>query len=80
MADKVTSENSLKLDFAFYDGDNRVVSIDNPRSDVTVAQLLAVGTSAKTTNAIIGDKDGAVCVGLKGAKKISKVTTNLDLR
>ena len=80
MADKVTQTSELKLDFAFYDGDNRVVSVDNPRSDVTVAQLLAVGNTAKTTGAIIGDKASAVCVGLQGAKKVAKTVTQLDLR
>lgn len=80
MADKVTEVSELKLDFAFYDGDTRNLTIDNPRDDITVAQLLALGNTAKTTGAIIGDKAAAACVGLRGAKTIRKVTTNLDLR
>lgn len=80
MADKVTTTSELKLDYAFYDNDNRVVTIDNPRSDITVAQLLAVGNIAKTTQAIIGDKDSAACVGLRGAKTVAKTVTQLDLR
>lgn len=78
--DKVTTANELKLDFAFYDGDNRVVTLDNPRDDITVAQLLALGNTAKTTGALIGDKAGTACVGLRGAKTVSKTTTQLDLR
>lgn len=80
MADKITQTSELKLDFAFYDGDNRVVTLDNPRSDITVAELLAVGASAKTTKALIGDKASADCVGIQGAKKVAKKTTQLDLR
>lgn len=80
MADKVSTSNELKLDFAFYDGDNRVITLDNPRDDITVAELLAVGNTVKTTGALIGDKAGAACVGLRGAKAISKTTTQLDLR
>lgn len=80
MADKVTRTSELKLDFAFFDGDSRTVSVDNPRSDVTVAQLLAVGNAAKTTQAIIGDKASAACVGLQGAKAVAKEVTTLDLR
>ena len=80
MADKIVTENSLKLDFAFFDGDSRTVTVDNPRSDVTVAQLLAVGNTAKTTGAIIGDKASAACVGLQGARATKKRSTYLDLR
>lgn len=80
MADKITNTSELKLEFGFYDGDSRTLSLDNPRSDVTVAELLAVGTSARTTQAIIGDKASAACVGLQGAKKVAKKVTQLDLR
>lgn len=80
MADKVKTSSELKLDYAFFDGDNRIVIIDNPRDDITVRELLEIGNIAKTTGALIGDKAGTACVGLRGAKTVNKTVTELDLR
>lgn len=79
MADKVTSSNELKLVFGFYDNDTRTVTLDNPRPDLTAADIKAVGTLAKNTNPIIGDKGGARVVGINSAKIVEKTRYQLDL-
>ena len=79
MADKVTSSNELKMVFSFYDNDTRTVSIENPRPDLTAADILEVGTLAKNTNPIIGDKGGARVIGISSAKVVEKTRTQLDL-
>ena len=79
MADTVKSSSELKMVYDFYDGDDRTMTLSNPRSDLTVTQIKAVGTLAATTHPIIGDKGGAACVGIKSAKTLQKTVTNLDL-
>lgn len=79
MADKVTSSNELKMVFSFYDNDTRTVSVENPRPDLTAADILEVGTLAKNTNPIIGDKGGARVIGISSAKIVEKTRTQLDL-
>ena len=79
MADKITSSNELKMVFSFYDNDTRTVSIENPRSDLTAADIKEVGTLAKNTNPIIGDKGGAHVVGISSAKVVEKTNIKLDL-
>lgn len=79
MADKVSQVRELKLEAGFYDGDTRTIAIDNPVANVTAAQIKAVGTTLKTTQALIGDKTGAAFVGINSAKVVRKKVTNLDL-
>lgn len=79
MADTIKGSNELKLVFGFYDNDTRTVTIENPKSNLTAANIKAVGTLAKNTNPIIGDKGGAHVVGINSAKIVEKTRTQLDL-
>lgn len=79
MADKVTTTNELKLEAGFYDNDTRTITLDNPKSNLTKADITAVGTLAAATNPIIGDKGGAAFVKFNSAKIYEKTVTNLDL-
>jgi len=79
MADTIKSASELNLDFSFYDGDTRLVKMQNPKSDLTAAQIKAAADVVVTNAALIGDKAGAAVVGLIGAKAVSKTVTKLDL-
>ena len=79
MADTVKSASELKVVFDFYDGDDRTLTLQNPKSNLTATQVKAVGTLAASTNPIIGDKGGAAVVGIKSATKKIKTVTYLDL-
>ncbi len=80
MADKVTTSKTLKLVAKFEDNDTRTLDLDNPKDNLTAAQIKAFETVAKTTQAIIGDKGGANFYKFTDAKTIEKETTVLDLR
>ena len=79
MADTIKSSESLKVVFDFYDGDDRTVSLDNPKIGLTATEIKAVGTLAKNTQPIIGDKGSAAVVGISSAKIVGKTTRQLDL-
>ena len=80
MADTIKSSSELKLNCQFADNDTRIVTIDNPKDNLTAAQINGVGTVAQTTQAILGDKGGADFVRFHSAKKITTTRTELDLR
>lgn len=80
MADTIKTASELKLEAYFQDNDTRVLTIDNPKANLTAAQINAVGATMKTTNAILGDKGGADVMGFRTAKKISTIRRELDLR
>lgn len=77
MADKVKTETTLKLLAGFTDGDDRTISVPNPRSDLTSADINAINELAK--GVLIGDKYGAAFAELKDANIVTSTTTYLDL-
>lgn len=79
MADTIKSSNELKLEAGFYDNDTRMITLDNPKSGLTKADITAVGTLAASTQPIIGDKGSAAFVKFNSAKILEKTVTQLDL-
>ena len=79
MADTVKTSRELKTEFGFYDNDTRTVTLENPRTDLTAADIKAVATLAANTQPIIGDKGGARVVGINSAKIVEKTVVTLDL-
>jgi len=57
MADKQSTSTQLKIVAKFSDGDERTISYDNPRSDITAAEIKALDSLA--SGVLIGDKYGA---------------------
>lgn len=79
MADTIKTTNELKLDCAFADGDTRLISLENPKPNLTAADILGVETFMKNNNPIIGDKGGADFSGFNSAETVQKTITTLDL-
>lgn len=57
MANTTTQTYQLKIVAGFSDGDERTISFDSPRSDVTAADIKALDSLA--AGVLIGDKYGA---------------------
>ena len=79
MADKVKSSYILKIKLGFADGDTRVINLDNPRNDLTAAEIYEVSQFIKNNNLLLGDKYGADSAGILFADKIASTKTTLDL-
>ena len=77
--DVTKTKGTLQLVAEFTDGDDRTITIDNPKASVSAADINAVSAYAKTNNIIIGDKAGADFTRFKTAKKIAQTTKYLDL-
>lgn len=78
MPDIIKTEETLKLDYTFVDGDTRANSIKNPRDDITASDMQALETKIRANNLIIGDKGGATFARLK-ATRVNKTTTTFDI-
>ena len=77
--DTITSSREGKLVVEFYDSDNRTVTFDNPRSNLTANDINTVVEWMKTNQPVIGDKTGASIVGASSYKTVEKTTTKLDI-
>lgn len=77
MADSVSTSFDLKIVAGFTDGDERTITVSDPKSTITAAQINALNASASSV--LVGDKYGAPFLAFKDAEFVSKTTTKLDL-
>lgn len=83
MADKTTTTNELKIENLFVDGDNRTITLKNPKAEITTNEITALesliinGTGEESI--LIGDKYGSDFKRIQEVRKVSKTTTDYDL-
>ena len=75
--DTTKSTNQLKLVAGFIDGDDRTISLDNPRDSITAADISAMDSI--TAGVLFGDKAEAEFMRWKSAKTVETTTVYLDL-
>ena len=69
----------LKIKLGFADGDTRTINLDNPRNDLTAAEIYQVSQFIKNNNLLLGDKYGADSAGILTADVVESTKTILDL-
>lgn len=79
MADKVKSVRELKLVAGFADGDDRTLTVPDPKNSLTRTNFIATAFINAAKAVLIGDKAGAGMTGWKSAKIFESTTTYLDL-
>lgn len=84
MADKVTISNELKIENLFADSDTRIITLKNPKANITTEEITALETLIKngadgSSSILIGDKYGADFKQIWEVRKTSKRTTDFDL-
>lgn len=77
MADVIKTTNQLKILAGFADEDDRTLSIDNPKDDLTWSQIEVLEN--KSANVLIGDKYAAKFSRFKEAYYLNTETKTLDL-
>ena len=77
MADTIKTSKQLKLVAGFIDGDDRTISLDNPRDNITAAEIQAMDSIA--AGVIFGDKADADFRKWKSAKVVESTVKYLDL-
>lgn len=77
MAHVTKTSKQLKIVAGFEDGDDRTITVENPKSNVTAAQINELKDVAKY--ALIGDKADAAFTGWKDARIVESTTVYLDI-
>ena len=72
----VKQSRELKLLAGFADEDDRTITVNNPKTGLTAAQINAVGELA--AGVLIGDKYGAAFTRFKEANYVEGTTTTYD--
>jgi len=76
MADVTKTTRQLKLLAGFSDEDDRTITLDNPKQNITWAQIENLATYAAPV--LIGDKYGASFTRFKEAKYVEGTTIYVD--
>lgn len=76
MSDIVKTSYTLKIIAGFTDEDDRILTIDNPRSNLTWSDISANASLA--ANVLIGDKYAAPFSRFKEAKYVSSTVRYVD--
>lgn len=79
MEDTIKSTSELGLRFGFGSNDDRLITIPNPRPDLTANEIKVVGNKFANANALIGDKNGDSCTGIVEAYVKDKTKSIFDL-
>lgn len=77
MADKTTTTHEFKLVAAFADEDDRTLTLPNPISGISAADISSLQSAAASV--LIGDKYGAQFTRFKRAFYYDKSSTTYDL-
>lgn len=75
MAIVTTLESFIKIDLYFVDGDTRMQTINNARSDVTASEIRELQTLIRQGNLLLGDKNGATFGKISKATHTRRATT-----
>ena len=78
MADKVTTNNVLKLDAAYSDGSTRSFNVDNPKANIAAAEITSLGAYIREHEVFIND-NGGTFDAFTDATLVENETTKLDL-
>lgn len=79
MADVIKTRGTLQMVAEFTDGDDRTLSLDNPRADISATEINALSKLIKDNQLILGDKTGANFTRIKTAQKVTITETLLDI-
>lgn len=79
MADKVKQMNSLVIEVKFLDGDTRTITLRNPKYDISTSEIETLETFLRTSNILIGDRDGSDFSKIKRVAKRESTVVTLDL-
>lgn len=79
MADVIKTKGFLTLVAEFADGDDRTLTVDNPKADVAASEINSISAYIRDNDILLGDKAGADFTRIKSAKKTAQTTRYLDL-
>ena len=79
MADTRKETYVLKIKLGFADGDTRTINLDNPKNDLTSAEVHQVSQFIKNNNLLLGDKYGADSAGILYADIVESTKITLDI-
>ena len=77
--DTVTTKSTLQNVLGFADGDTRTINIDDPKDNLTAADVRAWVQFAIDNQLLLSDKSGAALTGVESSKIIDGSHTKVSM-
>lgn len=77
--DTLTSSREGKFNFGFTDGDSRIITLPNVKTNLGETDVTTLNTWIEENQPIIGDKTGASTTGIFDAYYLETTKRTLDL-
>lgn len=78
MADVLAETAELKFDAYFVDGDTRILTLKNPKGNITTSEIEDLQSYIRQNNLIVGDKMGGTFGKFEKVTKIKTYKTYID--
>lgn len=79
MADIRTDTESLKIEGLFVDGDTRMITLKNPKPNITTSEIKELETFMQANNVIIGDRYSGTFGRIESVTRVTEQRTAIDL-
>lgn len=83
MADKTTVTSELKINNLFVDGDTRIITLKNPKTNILTSEITSLETLIKNgtgeESILIGDKYGSDFRRIETVTKVNKTVIEYDI-
>lgn len=73
---QVTSTTELKIDTYYVDGDSRLLTLKNPKTNISQSEIASINNMIQANNLLIGDKTGATFGKITTVTRVTKQTVN----
>lgn len=79
MADTIKTSAELKIDNYFVDGDTRIITLKNPKAEITTSDIEDLQTFLRANNVLIGDKVGGTFGKISSVTRVTQTRTAMDI-
>lgn len=79
MADTIKTSAELKIDNYFVDGDTRMITLKNPKAEITNSDIEELQSFLRANNVLIGDKVGGTFGKISSVTRVIQTRTAMDI-
>lgn len=79
MADVQTNSTTLKIDNLFVDGDTRIITLKNPKQNISASEINALQNFMQANNVIVGDRYSGTFGRIESITRVTEQRTAIDL-
>lgn len=74
----IVETEELKIDTFYVDGDTRILTLKNPKDNISTSEIESLNAMIQANNLLIGDKTAATFGKIRTVTRVTKVTVDFS--